>query len=167
MSGRASYCQQGYLRSGRGRLWVKNFSRFWSKDMPAVHCRCSLTKLQLQQPSFGPSTDWNMLGSHSFAPCKNDLEMGVGSTQALSSASVLTNSRLDEFQTTYVWSFVLTSELPGGSLVKKICLPMQETQVPSLGQEDPLEKGMTIHSSILAWRIPWTEEPTRLQPMRS
>ena len=36
---------------------------------------------------------------------------------------------------------------------------MQETQVPFLGQEDPLEKGMVIHSSILAWRIPWTEEP--------
>ena len=39
---------------------------------------------------------------------------------------------------------------------------MQETQVPSLGQEDPLEKGMITHSSILAWRIPWTEEPGRL-----
>ena len=36
---------------------------------------------------------------------------------------------------------------------------MQETQVLSLGQEDPLEKGMTTHSSVLAWRIPWTEEP--------
>ena len=36
---------------------------------------------------------------------------------------------------------------------------MQETQVQSLGQEDPLEKGMATHSSILAWRIPWTEEP--------
>ena len=36
---------------------------------------------------------------------------------------------------------------------------MQETQVRSLGQEHPLEKGMTTHSSILAWRIPWTEEP--------
>ena len=35
---------------------------------------------------------------------------------------------------------------------------MQETWVRSLGQEDPLEKGMAIHSSILAWRIPWTEE---------
>ena len=35
---------------------------------------------------------------------------------------------------------------------------IQGTQVPSLGQEDPMEKGMTIHSSILAWRIPWTEE---------
>ena len=36
---------------------------------------------------------------------------------------------------------------------------MQETQVRSLGQKDPLEKGMATHSSILAWRIPWTEEP--------
>ena len=37
--------------------------------------------------------------------------------------------------------------------------PMRETQVQSLGQEDPLEKEMATHSSILAWRIPWTEEP--------
>ena len=40
-----------------------------------------------------------------------------------------------------------------------------ETQIRSLGWEDPLEKGMATHSSILAWRIPWTEEPGRLQPM--
>ena len=40
-------------------------------------------------------------------------------------------------------------------------------QVQSLGQEDPLEKGTTIHSSILAWRIPWTEEPGGLQSMGS
>ena len=40
---------------------------------------------------------------------------------------------------------------------------LQETQVQSLGQEDPLEKGMATHSSILAWRIPWTEEPSGLQ----
>ena len=40
---------------------------------------------------------------------------------------------------------------------------VQETQVQSLGQEDPLEKEMAIHSSILAWRIPWTEEPGGLQ----
>ena len=42
---------------------------------------------------------------------------------------------------------------------------IQETQVLSWGQEDPLEKGMANHSSILAWRIPWTEEPGRLQSM--
>ena len=40
---------------------------------------------------------------------------------------------------------------------------MQETWVQSLGQEDPLEKEIATHSSILAWRIPWTEEPGRLQ----
>ena len=39
---------------------------------------------------------------------------------------------------------------------------MQETQVRFLSWEDPLEKGMVTHSSILAWRIPWTEEPVRL-----
>ena len=44
---------------------------------------------------------------------------------------------------------------------------MQETQVQSLGQEDPLEKGMVTHSSILAWRMPWTEEPGGLQSMGS
>ena len=43
----------------------------------------------------------------------------------------------------------------------------KETWVQSLGQEDPLEEGMATHSSILAWRIPWTEEPGRLQSMWS
>ena len=42
---------------------------------------------------------------------------------------------------------------------------MQETWIRSLGQKDPLEKGMETHSSILAWRIPWTEESGGLQPM--
>ena len=42
---------------------------------------------------------------------------------------------------------------------------MQETWVQSLGQEDPTEKGMETHSSILSWRIPWIEEPSRLQSM--
>ena len=42
---------------------------------------------------------------------------------------------------------------------------MQETQVRSLGQEDPLEEGMATRSSILVWRIPWTEEPGGLQSM--
>ena len=42
---------------------------------------------------------------------------------------------------------------------------MQETWVRSLGQEDPLEKGMATHSSVLAWEIPWMEEPRGLQSM--
>ena len=44
---------------------------------------------------------------------------------------------------------------------------MWETQVRSLGWEDPLEKGMAVHSSILAWEIPWTGEPGGLQSMES
>ena len=44
---------------------------------------------------------------------------------------------------------------------------MQETQVQSLGREDPLEKEMATHSSSLAWRIPWTEVPVELQSMAS
>ena len=54
-----------------------------------------------------------------------------------------------------------------GSAVKNP-LSMQETQetwLPSLGQEDPLEKEMATHSNILAWRIPWTEDPGRLKHM--
>ena len=54
----------------------------------------------------------------------------------------------------------------GASLVAQTVkrLPaMRETRVQSLGQEDPLEKEMATHSSILAWRIPWMEEPGRLQ----
>ena len=43
---------------------------------------------------------------------------------------------------------------------------MQDTQVRSLGQEDPLEKEMVTHSCIVAWRIPWTEEPDGLQSIR-
>ena len=58
----------------------------------------------------------------------------------------------------------------GASLVAQTVkhLPtMRETQVRSLGREDPLEKEMATHSSILAWKIPWTEDPARLQSMDS
>ena len=58
--------------------------------------------------------------------------------------------------------------LIGASLVAQLIknLPaVQDTQVRSLGWEDPLEKGMATHSSILAWKIPWMEEPGRLQSM--
>ena len=56
----------------------------------------------------------------------------------------------------YVWGPLVTQ-------VVKNLPAMQESQVQSLGGEDPLEKGMATHSSIVAWRIPWTEEPGGLQ----
>ena len=57
----------------------------------------------------------------------------------------------------FALQFIKTSQM-----VKNLPV-MQETRVQSLGQEDPLEKGMAIHSNILAWRIPWTEKPGSLQ----
>ena len=57
-----------------------------------------------------------------------------------------------------LWGF------PGGSVVKNLPA-MPHMQVGSLGQEDPLEKEMAMHSNILAWEIPWTEEPGGLQSM--
>ena len=62
--------------------------------------------------------------------------------------------------TTITWAFLVAQMV-------KTPPAMQETRVRSLGQEDPLEKGRATHSSILAWRIPWTEEPGRLQSMAS
>ena len=61
-----------------------------------------------------------------------------------------------------MWSIILSLSSIGASLVAQMVknVPeMQKTQVQSLKGEDPLGKGMATHSSILAWRIPWTEEP--------
>ena len=65
----------------------------------------------------------------------------------------------------FLWVRILWTSLVA-QMVKNLSV-MQETQVRSLGQEDPLEKRMATHSSILAWGIPWTEESGRLQPMGS
>ena len=64
----------------------------------------------------------------------------------------------------------MASPVLGASLVTKLVknLPaMEETRVQSLGQEDPLEKKMATHSTLLAWKIPWTEKPGGLQSMGS
>ena len=60
---------------------------------------------------------------------------------------------------------LLCTDFPGSSEVKNLPT-VQETWVGSLGQEDPLEKKMATHSSILAWKIPWTEEPCGLYSSR-
>ena len=64
-----------------------------------------------------------------------------------------------------MWLNILLSPFPSGSAVKNLpaMQELQETWLWSLGQEDPLEEEMATHSSILAWRIPWTEEPGELQ----
>ena len=63
-------------------------------------------------------------------------------------------------------AYKLRGLVPTAQMVKNLPA-LQETGLQSLGQEDPQEKEMASHSSVLAWRIPWTEEPDRLQSMRS
>ena len=62
---------------------------------------------------------------------------------------------------TFSWAFLLVTQQEKNQPAMQ---ELQEKQVLSLGQEDPLEEGMATHSSILAWRIPWTEEPGGLHP---
>ena len=61
---------------------------------------------------------------------------------------------------TVLWAYLVAQ------MVKNLPA-IQETNVRPLGRDDPLEKGMATHSSILAWRVPWTEEPNGLQSMGS
>ena len=65
------------------------------------------------------------------------------------------------------WLVILNLGASSVTQVVKNLPAMQETQVQSLSQEDPLEKQMATHSNVLAWRIPWTEGPDRLQSMGS
>ena len=84
----------------------------------------------------------------------------------------LLNCRQNLYQLSYegspCWTFIFTITLPSLAAQTVKRLPsMQKTRVRSLGPEDPLEKEMATHSSTLAWKIPWMEEPGRLQSMGS
>ena len=70
-------------------------------------------------------------------------------------------TQLSDRMTIVLYSF------PGGSHGKEEYASMQEIRVQTLGQEDPVEKEMATHSSVLAWRIPWTREPRGLQSIAS
>ena len=76
-----------------------------------------------------------------------------------SKASILWHSAFFMVLFSHLWASLVAQ------LVKNLPV-MQKTWVQSLGQEDPLKKGMATHSSILAWRIPWIEEPGGLQAIR-
>ena len=73
----------------------------------------------------------------------------------------------DAIKSTICTNYTQLHGFPGGSVSKKNPLAVPETQVPSLGLEDPSEKKMATHSNILAWEISWTEEPGRLQLLGS
>ena len=81
-------------------------------------------------------------------------------TTGKNTALTLTREAHFIYRSVYMWASLVAQTIKN--------LPtMQETQVQSLGQEDPLVKGMVTHFRILAWRIPWTEEPAGLRSMES
>ena len=115
----------------------------------------SKKKWHLKMPLFS-GTPWWSSGQDSTLPLQRSW---VGSwAKELRSCKLrrASKSKINCFKVT------LHSRLPCSSKVKNLPA-MQETWVQSMEWEDPLEKGMAIHSSILAWRIPWTEEPGGLQ----
>ena len=91
---------------------------------------------------------------------------GLQSIQALTEWTRLkqlsTHTNTHTHTHTHTSQAIVGQSFPSGSVVQG-SLPMQETSVQSLGWEDPLEEGMATHSSTLASRIPWTEEPGGLQ----
>ena len=100
---------------------------------------------------------------------KASLKLSIKIAKIMASSSN-TSWQIEGEKLEAVTDFLLLGSKVTGSLVAQMVknLPaMQETRVRSLGQEDPLEKGMAAHSSILSWRIPWTEEPGRLQSLGS
>ena len=78
-----------------------------------------------------------------------------------------THANLDPLTTAFPASNNLLWGLPQVAQWKRIHPPMEETPVQSLGREDPLEEERAAHSSIFAWKIPWTEERGRLQSLGS
>ena len=77
---------------------------------------------------------------------------------------IASSDRTDDFYN-LIYFYIIWASLVAQTIRNLLAVP--EIRVRSLGWEDPLEKGMATHSSILAWRITWTEEPGRLQPIGS
>ena len=97
------------------------------------------------------------------------LKLKIQKTKIMASGPI-TSWQLDGETMKTVTDYILGGSIITASLVAQMVkhLPtVQETWVRSLGQEDPLEKEMATHSSTLAWKIPWTEERSRLQSMGS
>ena len=111
----------------------------------------------LQRSCLEKSMDRGAWGARVHGVTKNQTRQNTPTQQI--------KTRFFQFSSFYFCSTMLLSQdFPVAQMVKNLSA-MQQTQVRSMGWEDPLEKEMAIHSSIPAWRIPWTEEPGGLQPM--
>ena len=105
--------------------------------------------------------------SHQGSPLKGWINWLITFSRACNKPNQLKNKFLNKALWIVIPTKSVGMENPLMAHRLKYLPPMWETQVWSLGREDPLEKEMVTHSSILAWRIPWTEKPGRLQSMGS
>ena len=126
---------------------------------PHLFCLSCLTVREIKAvPLWGPNSCLHISGvTRWLSPrvrCQRAGEPGTVSTFGQNSLVVSTMLPWPQ------WASLVTHKV-------KNLLAVQETEVRSIGREDPLEKGMATHSSVLAWRIPWTEEPGELQAMGS
>ena len=125
-----------------------------------ILCMSSLFKILLQFPCILPRRQSKMV----VTPCPPFLKPLI--TPGVLSVSMNCPALSVSYnwnRVMYVWSFVSAYVTSLGAQMVKNLPAMQEIRVQPLGQEDPLEQEMTTHPSIPAWRIPWTEEPGRLQ----
>ena len=137
----------------------------WQKSMGTVDCSHNYISWEI--------TQWVHLSIVGIHWCPRDIlsiltHIPWARSHQLSPPSVGYKARLGR---PLCWKFQLSNFIHGlpGWVAQSVnnWLAIWDTRVRSLGQEDPLEKEMTTHSSILAWRIPWTVEPGRLQSMGS
>ena len=134
------------------------------EESEKVGLKLNIQKMKIM--AFGPITSWQIdgetmtdfiiLGSKITADgdCSHEIKRRL-----LLGRKVMTN--VDSI----LKSITLPTKVMVAQMVKRLST-MRETRVQSLGWEDPMEKEMAIHSSTIAWKIPWTEEPGRLQSMR-
>ena len=123
----------------KGRIWLSDFTLTFHFHTLEKEMATHSSVLAWRTPGTGEPGGRPSMGSHRVGHDWSDLA---------AAATHVTN----------LWASLVVQTVKNLST-------MQDTQAQSLGQEDPLEKEMETHSSFLAWRIPWTEEPDRLQSM--
>ena len=146
---------------GNSMVWAKFLG--WGRAWPSQRSKMSPWCLRAVVPKGWPMGFRRSIGKSARSKLFSSWHWDIC---YLLSFTVLTFTGMMQKQIAFANCWCLTSYRP--SLVAQMVknLPaMQETQVRSLGWDDNVEKGMATHSSILAWRIPWTEEPGGLQSM--
>ena len=146
--------------------WISSLRDFKVRQKKGVVRKRNSTRIRLSRLSWLPFSNLAIWENHSYSICKLGKHLPRGLFWGLNENTCQALSPRYIFSYYNSWKYWREEGFPGGSDSKSLPA-MQKTQVQSLGWEDPLEKGMATHSSILAWRIPLSEEPGGVQSMGS